>query len=288
MNTETNKTDAAVIFDHAARLASPMFPGNEGYVGTPKVLVPAGYTIKDMDGWKLEMPSRIQARITTHDLQSFVEYNDRFALPSTCLFAKNATTEEFQLEAIIDYHDKPFHPKEGDGFGSIQKPDWCEHAIVYKPKFSREWLRWNSINGKPISQVAFAAFLEDNTQDVVNPAGADLLAIVNTFKVDKQVTYSKDVTLQNGNVKFTFNSESKARGIGEMEVPERFMLQIPIFHRGVSFAFSVKFRYRVDDEGKLTLWVEIVNKDVIIQAAVDQALEHVRKVVKQPLFVADR
>jgi len=282
------KSEAAVIFDHAARLSAPLFPGLEGYVGTPKLLVPAGYTVKDMEGWKPEIPNRVEARLTTHDLQSFVDYIDRFAIKGTCLFAKYATTEEFQLEAVIDYHGEPLHPKEGEVIGEVQIPDWCAHTIVYKPKFSREWLRWNSINGKPISQVAFAAFLEDNTQDVASPKGADLLGIVNTFKVDKQVTYSKDVTLQNGNVKFTFNSESKARGIGEMEVPERFRLQIPVFHRGVSFAFDVKFRYRVDEEGKLTLWVEIVNKDVIIQAAVDQALEHIRKVLAQPLFIADR
>lgn len=282
------KSEAATIFEQASRLAEPVYPGEQGYVGLPKVVVPQGYTVRDLEGWKLEQPHTVEARLKTPDFETFVTYIKRFAMPSTCLFAKNTASEEFLIEAVIDYHNTPILPEAGSLAGTVQRPDWCAHGITFQPQKSREWLRWNSINGKPMSQVAFALFLEDNTQDVANPKGADLLQIVNTFKVDKSVTYSKEVTLQNGNVKFTFNSESKARGIGEMEVPERFKLSIPIFHRGVRFEFEVKFRYRVDDEGKLSLWIEMVNKELIVQAAVDNALEIVRKALDQPFFIADR
>lgn len=273
-------SNAATIFDHATRLSTPVIPGDYDFEGPPKMIVPAGYAVRDLEGWKKEVPGYVDETIQTDDLSSFIDYLKRYTAPYSVIFAAEGPT---QFVAVLDYHQKK------EETGKITA-DRCEHRLVYSPKTSLPWQRWLGINKKSMGQVEFARFLEDNHNDVVAPSGADLLSIVNTFKVEGSVTYSKAITLQNGNVRFTFNDERRATGgINEMDVPERFTLGIPVYHRGTKFQFDVKLRYKVDGNGNLALSIEMVNHELVVQAAFDAIVEHVRRVMPSiPVFIATR
>lgn len=276
--TPTKESDVQTIFEHATRLALPLDPSDSGCVGRPKVLVPADFKLVDLEGWRPVNPPLVEEIVETPDLESFIRYLKDFEDPRLALFvtAGPITGSECRVNAVIDYHEG----------GS---PGWCKFQCTWKPQLAVEWLRWTGLNGKKLTQVDFARFLEDNHAAVVSPAGADLLAIANTFKVSGSVTYNKAITLQNGNISFAYVDQRKATGgVGEMEVPERFVLEIPVFFRGVKFNFEVKLRYKVTEQGELVLWLEMVNLDLVWQAAVDAVVEHLGKQGFHRLYIGSR
>lgn len=288
-NNPNAASDVETIFSHATRLTAPIMPDPEGFSGPPKMLVPAGYQLRDLEGWKPLVPEVLTELKSTTDLESFVAYVERFGTERTILLSTDSRAPVLTITACIDYHGKPVpSPLQPDG-GLSQQPGWCRHLMTYKAEPSTQWVRWKKVACTTCTQEVFARFLEENLKDVKSPNGADILAIVHTFKVDRNVTYSKAINLNNGNVRFTYNDESKASagGIKEMEVPEKFRLAMPILRRGQTLEFEARFRYRVDEHGKLSMWVEIPNDDLLMEAANEAGMAHVRKLLPAvPFFIA--
>lgn len=74
--------------------------------------------------------------------------------------------------------------------------------------------------------------------------------------------------LANGQVDFKYQEEiqGSAGANGNIKVPERFFIGIPVFEGGDPYKLEAKLRWRLND-GKLTMWFELVRDHKVLEAA---------------------
>lgn len=259
--TEVRLTaDAAAdtVFEHAQRLNTPMLPDDVHQDGPPCVIVPRGWELKSLP-WDHQVPKRIRQTVELGDHTSFCRYVQEFKTEATQVFA-TLTSDGATFNAVLDYHHK--------------EPAWCSHRASFTPVKTVNWQRWLSQNGKAMGQTEFAVFLENNTADVVSPAGADLLQIINEFEVEGNLSFQRIQRLNNGTVKFSFQNEQKAKA-GEMAVPEIFELRFPLFEGEPSTQVTARLRYRLGSSGELKVWFELVNPHIQVKDGLQALLERI-------------
>jgi uncharacterized protein YfdQ (DUF2303 family) len=264
-------SDLEVAFEHAERLTEPLTPP-EGLTGQPVILVPRGWQQQKVD-WTREVPERIRANVTFPDLASFVSYVTDFGTEATRVFAAQGKASLI-VWAILDYHQPP-----------VQAGARL-HRAVFEPVPSVEWERWQSVNGRQMTQTDFALFLENNADDVAEPDGATLLQVINEFEVQGNLVFQRVQRLASGSVKFSFQNEQQARA-GELEVPETFMLELPLWEGIPAGLQRARLRYRLSQAGELKLWFELVNPHRTVREAAAALLNQVKLGLKRPVLLGN-
>lgn len=220
----------------------------------PFVVIPNDHSVKKLEDTLLN-PLRTRATVAINAADSFIAYINKHKTDATALYGLMGEKPSFL--AIID-----------DNLNGIAA--WREHQVRYACPLSPEWLIWTSKenNGKAKSQVEFARFIEDNLLDIAEPTSAEMLVVSRTLEAKKSVEFKSGVRLDNGDVQFTFNEETKGTaGKGTIEVPERFGIAIPVFEGGDKYMVDARFRYRISNGGELTMWYELERPHKVIEHA---------------------
>lgn len=225
------------------------------------VVAPEGWTVHDISKM-LPPPIRIRQSVDLLTLESLVSYVQRYKTPNSVIFANEANAT---YDISLDYHD----PANGRGT--------CDHVARYACPQSESWQTWMASNGKQKSQIEFARFIETNLVDIVKPVSADMLQIVLNLQVHKTADFKGDLRLDNGGAKLSY--EETIRGttkIGDLSIPELFQLAVPVFIDGKRWPVDARLRYKLD-EGKLSLWYELVRPLDVYRAAVKETSDSLRK-----------
>jgi len=246
-------SELEAAFNHAQRCQSPAMPPIT-HIGPPVVLVPAGWEAQPLTEWTPVHSDRIRQTVELNELKDFICYLKAFNMGETAVFVQQESTGPC-YRAILDYH-------------SASDPGGCTHRVVFRPRRSVEWCRWLDVNGKAKTQTEFALFLEENLNEVMMPAGADLLQIINEFEVEGSLIFQRVQRQQSGSVKFSFQNEQRAKA-GELEVPEMFTLRIALFDGSEPVEVNARLRYRLSAAGDLKLWFDLVNPHLLLRAALD-------------------
>jgi len=253
--TTPAESDVAVIFDHAARLCEPVRPPTS-YSGSPVILVPRGYQIQRPEGWEPEEPPRLRQTVSAEDVESFCRYVQTFRTATTQVFASGAA--DLSVVAILDYHYAAANDTNG--------ARWCGHRVTLKPSPSPRWKALVEANGKKMGQIEFACWIENMIPAIATPPGADLLQIVSLFEVDGKVAYSRAVRLQDGSTKMLYQHEVAAKS-GEVTIPAQILFSLPMYEGEPNVQIAARLRYRLDQQGVLSLWFELANLDDVRRQA---------------------
>lgn len=264
------RTEADAIIEHAHATGVPHAPP-EHYEGTPVLVLPKGYVTHVVPGWR-RRPARASGTVLCETLDSFCRYVCQFKTGSSEVFV---SVQKGLVAAILDYHSAD----------ELSDGNWCEHRCNLVPIKSDAFDRWEKVNGKPMSQSEFALFLENNLQHVFEPAGADLLNIINAFEVDGVMQFSKVQRLQDGSVKMAFNSETRAKS-GEVNVPTKFAISVPMFLGDEPIPISARLRYRLGAGGDLKLWFELEELPEARLRSFSAMVERIAKVTEIVPFLA--
>lgn len=254
--------EAKQMIQHAQRMTTPV-PPPSGYVGVPVLLVPEKWEAKAAPGWEPTTPDRIKGVVNFDTSESFSRYVTEFKAGHRTLLFASVSNESGKVVAIFDYHS------------TSGEAGWCQHRAVFAPQLSEEWKRWTTVNRKPMKQVEFALFLEDNLDTVKAPSGADLLAIINEIEVDGKVEFRSAQRLADGAVRFLYNNEQKAKS-GAMDVPSEFVLRMPVFEGEPPFEIKARLRYRLSG-GEFGLWFELINPHRVVRDAMETVIERISK-----------
>lgn len=219
--------------------------------GREFLVLPEGMTREDVtlpNAVAAVLPDHITQGVTLQTVDSLVEYVTKFKGADTILFAD---LDANSITAVIDYH-------------GIDQPNHVKHKATLTLRHSVEWLAWMGINKKLMDQLAFARFIEENAADVVAPSGADLLEVCRDIQAVRKADFKKVVRTQSGTERFAYSEETSAVS-GDVEVPTKFILNVPVYFNEALTELAAFLRFQLSD-GDLSLGVELHRAEHVRQA----------------------
>lgn len=193
-----------------------------------------------------ERPERKKGTARVLDAASFCEYYRLFQDADSRVFADETTSK---ILAVLDYHESG-HGEDG--------PRWGQHRIDLTLRHSEEWKRWIALNGKRTPQMEFAEHLENNAPDIVDPDAATMLEVARDLSAKTDVDFGSAIRMANGSVQFKYSEQVKGTyGNGNIDIPERFVIAIPVYVGGERTQIVARLRYRIAS-GKLTFWYDLL------------------------------
>lgn len=216
--------------------------------GVPFVVVPDGYKIEKLE---LLLPNPIITRqsIAVRDIGSFSGYAKKYRNTDSVVFANDGWSGDPlkvnpSVVAIFDYHG----------------PNQAHHGVhraTLVPPLSEAWKRWVKFCSESFGQAEFAMFLEENSIDVVEPVGADLVEITRGIQATQKGEFKSGMRLNNGSFHMTYSMETTGSiAQGDLDIPESITLGIPVFENDDAYRVKAWLRYRIVD-GKLLLKLEL-------------------------------
>ena len=242
--------------------------------GSAPFLVMPGGTFKSLERL-LPAPLRVLATVVARTVAGFTDYLLRYAQPTTMVFA---WAGDKSFTGVIDHHGP-------------EDPRWCSHRVVLTLLKTPEWQVWEGKDGVKMGQEEFSEFLEDNLPDIASPAGAELLEVAQELWATRSANFASSVRLDNGQHQFKYEeSISGSARKGTLDIPPTFTLGIAPFEGAVRFEVTARFRYRIDSDGKLALWYDLLQPERVLDTAYlleRQRIADLLKAAAQPVQVID-
>lgn len=238
----------------------------------------------------LDHPRRKRATVDLYETKSFIEYVNRHKVANrTHIFGK-ATELGGSFTAVLDYHDEE-RSAPGEG-AEATKPlaNFGQHTCELTLQTTPEWRRWVQSNAKLISQEQFAEFIEDNMNDIVEPAAADILEMAQLLQGKKTVTFRGGRNLRTGAIALEFVENIEVQGTtnrqdGQMQLPDRFKLGLVPFIGADGVEIEARLRFRIGSDGKLSFAYVLNRPYKLIEEAFGVAMANIEQGIGLPVML---
>lgn len=212
----------------------------------------------------LDKPVRKRGRVTVFDAASFnqVIKDNSDAGNIAIYFDRNP--------------DKPAVVAVLNGNGATG-PGWGDFRANIEFRPTPQWTKWKARDGKMSPQSEFAEFIEDNIEDIADPAGATMLEIATYLETTRTVNFRSGLRLSSGAIQFQHAQDDVAKvGAGTIDVPETFKLGIaPVFGLP-SYVVPARFRWRLTD-GKLTLGFKLQRVETMMAQIIEDVIGKIER-----------
>ena len=206
--------------------------------------------------------SPVEAVPNFGDVDSWVAYVRRFARPESSLLLWNSR----YVHAIIDYHARTVD-------GEVIQ-DRCSWEATHTFPLSRQWKTWEKFaSGQAHGQREAVEALEDMADDIREPAGADLAALLRLLRSHVQASASTELR-PDGTSAVSFSRDERVTGTGD--IPGQFVIAIPVFSSGEPWEVKVRLRLSVGTDGKLGLRFSRLNADAVLDTAIAERVQAAR------------
>jgi uncharacterized protein YfdQ (DUF2303 family) len=278
------ETVATVVRDLALASADPKPLPASGQVA---FVVPAGATatIVDLEEHAEQYapnPRRKKGTVVTYDPESLVAYVNRHSSDNTEVWADPTTGK---IVGVLDGHQGNDTPVSDEG----ALAGWGQHTVNYTVTPTDAWKLWMAQDGKFMSQVQFAHFIEDNAKEIETPDPATMLELAQRFEANKTVEFTSSDLLQNGEKRLVYKEtlEARAGQGGEITIPSEFVIIIQPFEGAAGYRIVARFRYRIDDQGHLSLGYKLERPDHSVREAFNDVVDNIRPDLADgvPLFI---
>ena len=242
--------------------------------GIPFALVPQDCKIEDLtkfvyNGFN-EHPHRKQGTVKTLDVASFCEYFAAFMDEHSRIFADETKQ---QILGVLDYHGA------GDN-----APRWCQHRVELTARLCEEWNEWTGKDGVKFNQQDFAEFMEDNAPDILTPDAATMLEMARSLSAKTEAEFASAIRIANGSVQFKYNENVKGVfGAGNLEIPEAFVIGIPVFIGSERVRLTARLRWRING-GKLSFWFDLLRRSAILRDAFLNLRDGIAETLKRTII----
>jgi len=245
-----------------------------GSATAPTVIVPAQYedpitkalyVHEDLkrvrEDWDVEEHiSPVNVTEKFGDVESWVAYVKRFGLAPD--HPPLLTWNGGGLRAVLDYHDP-------------EGPGRCAWVALLEFKPSPEWTAWMGFGGG--TQKVVIEFLEDHTDDILDPPSVDLMALLRGLRTTVASSASTDLR-PDGTTSVSFQQDKTLKGAaGQVELPPYLQIAIPVLRghvdaegRPVRYSTSVRLRASVSDDAKLALRFSIPNVERVLETVLTE------------------
>lgn len=239
-----------------------------------------------IETYRIDPEQRVGKAIVT-TLQSFCDLVNRHKDEGSVLFAQTAWPKP-KLTAVIDYHATDHTPRHG------------KHRIEYAFPVTVELAKWIEMNGKPMEQADFAAFLEEHAAELSAPvheelatyeplfkekfaAPNDLIALSRSLEIFVGARVKRAERLSSGEriVEFV---EEHTNGQGEkIDIPGIFMISVQAFVDGLFIRIPARLRYRAHG-GSIKWFYQLYRWDFSLRNQVKTDLDCAMKSTALPAY----
>lgn len=161
------------------------------------------------------------------------------------------------------------HGASGPGWGDFRA------QIEFRP--TPQWVKWTGIDGKMLKQAEFAEFIEDNMEDIADPAGALMLEIATYLQATRTTNFKSAIKLSSGAVQFqNLEDVSASVSAGQIAIPETITLGLAPLQGSPVFRVPARFRFRVTD-GKLTLGVKLQRIEDLMRDVLEDVVAKIER-----------
>jgi uncharacterized protein YfdQ (DUF2303 family) len=248
----------------------------------PYAIVPDGTTMEPIPQAPDKVLYRVEAAPRFNAWQDFAAYINRFKVSSSQVFGHRVTGDKSSIvKAVIDYHKQPVTPG-----GDIQSvPMHGTHLPTLVLQHSEEWVDWTRQNREEMTQLEFAAFLEDHFTQVTKPDGASLLELVLAFQASETAEFKSIKNLGNGQVAFAYTTSIEEKGLSgdPITMPKVIELQLAPYIGLSPVLMTARFKYRLKG-GQLTLWYELEKVDQTLRGAFEAICKGITDAVGLPVY----
>ncbi len=274
MSTDLPRPEAQAIIDvarEAERRGAPTaIDPTELYVtvganGQPVVL--------DLETY-LDQPKRKTGRVTFTTAESFAAYVLKHSGSGTERGPVTvwADVQNRRVTAVLDDHD-------GEGAG------WAEHRATLALQHTPDWLLWTKNDRAWLEQTLFAELIEEALPTIIEPDGATMLEIAQSFHAQKNAIFKSDRRLDSGQVQLTYQEdvEATAGRNGDLQVPASFLLALAPFEGIDPFRVKARLRFRVND-GKLRIGYILDRPEHVLRDAFTDVVTAVESSTSLPVW----
>jgi uncharacterized protein YfdQ (DUF2303 family) len=249
-------------FSYGLNLATPC-QVHEG--GVPYAVIPSGTRLESLEKF-MGRPRTIVHQATFTRSQSLIAFGLQFKNEAMTVAFDEA---QVTFQVVVDDH-LPSQPSWRSHIGTLQ--------LAYSPE-AKAWIEGTG-KSKARDQEEFALFIEDHLLDITSPKGTDVLGMVLNFKTASTASFSRAVRLNDGTVQLAYSVDNKP---GEVSMPEKMTIHIPIFNGQHRTDVELRVRYRIQ-EAKLVLWYEIINFERIKRQAIEEYVAAVEEGIGLPVL----
>lgn len=256
-------------------------------------------------------PWRRTGHAKLSDLASLIAWANRNKGDTSALFAETAAQPK--LTCISDYL--------GEGAPVIDptsrdpKSSHMTHRASYAFPLSPEWKLWNSISNQPLSGAELGEFVEANAKDLLEPTPAilagktsetatdwedamidtarqlqgrfgqyvNLIQLARNFQINEVSNIAASMNRDTGESSIQFLNEHQQADGAAVQIPNLFMVAIPVFENGAAYRLPLRFRYRKAGSAVKFIFT-LHNADLALKNAIDEALYQAQNETGLPLF----
>jgi uncharacterized protein YfdQ (DUF2303 family) len=221
---------------------------------------------------RMSGPRRRAGRVAFSDLESFCAWVDLYKEERSLIWSD---ANAFMLTAVIDEHP-PGNSQDHAG--------WREFRATYEMPRSAEWTAWTANDSKPMTQDAFADFVESRLDDLVSgdgmPRPTDVLTMARDLHVHSKGTFQRTLNPTTGNYTLVAKTDNDT---GSTVIPRAFLIAIPVFEGGERYQVEARIRFQLR-EGVPTFSYSLHRRREIERDAFNGAREKVRESTELPVL----
>ena len=229
-------------------------------------VIPEGHKLVSLKEYQeYEKPIKKHGTLSVIDVPGIAGYFNRFKDEDSMIFGN---PDKNTFTGILDFHREDAE----DGRDG-------KHRVVYILRTTERWDTWFVANKTAMSQEAFAAFIEENLPDIYAPndqptfpAAADMLEVSRTLQVTGGHQFEQRTNLKDGSRVFSYveNNSGVAGPKGELSVPDRFAIKLPIYMNQPPVTVECRLRYRINN-GKMSMWYDMFRIDELLNKEFESA-----------------
>lgn len=231
----------------------------------PVLVHPPTGSIQSLEQF-LDRPVRQKTTAELRTVESFIAYANRFKQAGSTIYRNG-----LQFNLHVDHRE----------------PDqtvWSDHKAVLSIAYSEELTRWKQLDGKNLSQEDFAELLEERNIDIILPAAAEILEIVQDLHVTAKAAVTRSIR-SNGKHHITYSQEQQAKGANSVELPAGFTIRIyPFRMQEVQIEVSALLRVRLRDSAPAFSF-KFLRMDEEIEEAMNLITDQIAGATKLPVYI---
>ncbi len=286
------------------------------------VAVPKGFALHDLTAFidrreeeRAAGPRRIEGTEIAETLESFIALVQRHGTAETAVFARGGAQPRF--EAVIDYHGESASSSNGP------VPAWRRQRVTYAFPFTDAFAAWARSGMR--SKNEFVLFVEDRIREIAEPEEVEAVtgsltrevfdgvlraqgkpraereaaplkalfgspsALLNDAKKLKALSFQRIEETDHGLGGVEFKYEKADKVEGTERVREFYLVEVEVFkgeEAGTKRVIPARLKASAS-EGSLSLGLELLGVDRVIEAAFLDAVTKVKKETERPVYRAE-